>query len=234
MQSKIGIFHSLSKEIKESLLIVAREDAPSQRLIDQTSLSKQRAHKRRKEELLLEHNMNKASEKYIDALYYHEMFHSVACWKTKKDVNSQLKRLKSKTAKMSALKENIRMRVIGLGWKDLATPWSKNGVEFTSNELMNHLKLIIEQERTRIIPSKFQPDISKRKDLPQLGTRIMNIQDFDINRQSNTQSFEKNAMNVRNEREALGFGDRYTEMQPTSRPNIDIHLLGKRLEICEK
>ena len=70
--------------------------------------------------------------------------------------------------------------------------------------------------------------------LPQLGTKTIKIQDLDINRQSNTQAFEHNTMNVRNEREALGFGDRYAEMQPTTRPNIDMHLLGKRLEICEK
>ena len=40
--------------------------------------------------------MNKTSEKYIDALYYHDMFNSVACWKTKKDANSQLIKLRRK------------------------------------------------------------------------------------------------------------------------------------------
>ena len=132
------------------------------------------------------------------------------------------------------MKKNIRICVIGLGWNYLATPWSKSGIELTSNELMNHLKLIIEQERTRNIPVKPPPDIPKRKDLPQLGTKTINIQDLDINHQSNTQSFEHNAINVQNERETLGFEDRYAEIQPTSRPNIDIHLLGERLEICEK
>ena len=49
----------------------------------------------------------------------------------------------SKCAKFIGLKENIQMRVIGLGWTDLATAWSKNGKEFTPKELTDHLKNII-------------------------------------------------------------------------------------------
>ncbi len=78
----------------------------------------------RKEELLRARSIATASELYIDALYYHEMFHSASCWK-QTDVRSELGNLKNKSTKLDALKENIKMRVIGLGWEDLRTPWSK-------------------------------------------------------------------------------------------------------------
>ena len=72
--------------------------------------------------------MRKSNESYIDDLYYHDMYYQAACWKTSQSVDCELKKLKSKSAKLVALKDNIHMRVIGLGWEDLATPWSKNGI----------------------------------------------------------------------------------------------------------
>ena len=44
----------------------------------------------------------------------------------------------------------------------------------------------------------------------------------------------KNAQDTRNKRKAIGVGDRYAGLQPMSRPNIDQHLVGKRLDVCEK
>ena len=39
--------------------------------------------------------------------------------------------------------------------------------------------------------------------------------------------------NKKSEREATGIGDQYSTLQPTSMPNIDIDLIGKRLDIFE-
>ena len=90
---------------------------------DKTALLKQRQEKQRKEELMHEKCMKKASESFIDALYYHEMFGSAACWMTVSSVDRELRKLQSKSSKITALKDNIRIRVLGLGWIDLATPW---------------------------------------------------------------------------------------------------------------
>ena len=128
--------------MRNSLLLVAREDREKIRKFDASALEKQRAEKQRKEELLKEHGLEKASEAYIDGIYYHEMYHSYTCWKTSSLVDRELNRLKSKNANLNALKENIRMRALGFGWKDLAAPWSKNGKYFTPNQLTTHLKNI--------------------------------------------------------------------------------------------
>ena len=55
-----------------------------------------------------------ASDHYIDSLYYHEIFNSDACWTTATIINAELKKIKSKSAKLSVSKEQIRIRVIGL------------------------------------------------------------------------------------------------------------------------
>ena len=86
-------------------------------------------------------------------------------------VDKELDKLTSKNAKLNALKENICMRVLGLGWKDLATLWSKNGKEFTPNQLTTHLKNNVSHQRTRVIPGKPLVELPKRKILPSLGTK---------------------------------------------------------------
>ena len=119
--------------------------------------------------------MKKASESFIDALYYHEMFGSASCWMNIPSVDCELRKLKSKSAKITALKENIRIRVLGLGWEDLATPWSINGKDLTSDELAKHLKSIIKEQRKRSIPSKPPIPLPERKNLPILGTKTLDL-----------------------------------------------------------
>ena len=90
-------------------------------------------------------------------------------------VNYELGKLTSKTSKIDALKENIRMRVLGLGWSDMATPWSRNGKVLTLSELSAHPKLIIIQQRRRPIPDKPPVILPERKLLPKLGTEVKDL-----------------------------------------------------------
>ena len=55
------------------------------------------------------------SENYIDVLCYNETFSSAECWNTSASVDRYLKNLNSNSSKILALKDNISMRVIGLG-----------------------------------------------------------------------------------------------------------------------
>eukprot|EP00957_Ditylum_brightwellii_P110304 8413040-Ditylum_brightwellii.AAC.1 len=85
-------------------------------------------------------------EEYIDALYYLDIYGSEACWKTAGIVDTELKKLTSKIAKLRVLKENIWIQTIGLGWKDLSTTWSNYGVEHTPTQLALHPNMMTEQE----------------------------------------------------------------------------------------
>ena len=50
--------------------------------------------------------------------------------RTAGDVLKKFDKLKSEAVQREAVKEQIRIRVIGLGWKDLRHAWSKNGVAY--------------------------------------------------------------------------------------------------------
>ena len=107
----------------------------------------------------------------------------------------------------------------------MATPWSRNGKVLTVTELTAHLKLIIVQQRKRTIPDKPPVTLPERKSLPKLGTEVKDLIEINLGKDEDRDRFEKNAHSIRIEREKLGIGDRYAEMQPTSIPKIDKPLL---------
>jgi hypothetical protein len=231
-RGKDGIFHCLSTEMRQSLLTMCMQNVEATRDADRTALNAQRAAKRRKEELAREASMAKGQEAFIDALYYHEMYHSPACWKTAAAVDRELAKLTSKTSQLDALKENIRMRVIGLGWPDLETAWSKGGKAYSIEHLTAHLKTIIVAGRSREIPPKPPLPLPKRKELPMLGTQARDATALELLQLSKGDAFETEAHRIRAEREAAGVGDSCAERQQRTAPPVDATLLGKRLEIC--
>ena len=79
----------------------------------------------------------------------------------------------AETRKVAELKEQIRIRVVGLAWEDLKTAWSKGGDAFGSAHLLAHLKLIIAEQSKRPIPTTPPVPIMERKALPQLGTEVV-------------------------------------------------------------
>ena len=191
-------------------------------------LAAQRAARQRKEEIARERGEAAATEAIIDALYYHEMFHSAARWKTAAVVDREVNALSSKSAKLEALKEQIRMRSLGLGWTDYAIAWSKDGKERTPAELAAHLKECIRGSGKKVAPTVAT---LARKELPTLGEQASEVATLDAQQSARAGHLLANARRVRTEREAAGLGDRYSELQPTTRPDPST-LVGKRLDFC--
>ena len=48
--------------------------------------------------------MTKASESFIDVLYYHEMYGSALCWMSVPSIDRELRNIQSKSSKVIALK----------------------------------------------------------------------------------------------------------------------------------
>ena len=151
----LGFMHRITPELKTAILMMAQCDAPSEMAQERTDLFNQRQARRRKEELALEVGRHNATEQYVDKLYYHEKWGSAACWKTVAVAERELEKCSSKSAKLDALKEQIKIRTLGLGWADLTTPWSKDGAAFTPTDLMVYLKKIIAEQVRRTIKAVF-------------------------------------------------------------------------------
>ena len=128
-----------------------------------------------KEYLLSDKKVLAVSEKYIDELYYNDIFYSAACCNTAAAVDRNMKNLDSKSSKLLDLKYNIRVRVIGLGCKYLSTHWSKNIKAFTKEELTSHIKMIVSNQRSHSVPTKPSVLLPAKKSLLQIGTQAPDI-----------------------------------------------------------
>ena len=57
------------------------------------------------------------------------------------------KRIKTKEAKIDALKDNIQIPWKGFGWKECETRWTVHSKSLTIQELANRLKQLIRMQR---------------------------------------------------------------------------------------
>jgi hypothetical protein len=110
-------------------------------------------------------------EALIESSYYYDMYFSDSCWKGEpRVVKTMLARIKSETRKIEALKANIKMRVVGLGWNEFAITWSQKGNTWSVRELADHLRKIIKAELKMTTPMDPSIKMPKRAELPILGT----------------------------------------------------------------
>ena len=72
-------------------------------------------------ELTREKGFEHDEDEFIEDLIYHKMWSSASFWKTIWAVTEGLKNLKYKKDKLGALKDNIQIRYLGLGWDECKT-----------------------------------------------------------------------------------------------------------------
>ena len=160
------------------------------------------------------------------------MFHSPAGWKTKSVANTEYAKLSSRAAKLRAVKDQIKMRTVGFGWKDLHHAYSENGVEFEPDVLFKHLiDIVLPEQRKRRIPSKPTMQLPSRKFTPQLGTRSSDLQYLDDRYNDMKRDAIEAAEKMRDQLEDDGEVDRYEKLQPTTRPDVNKELIGVEIEM---
>ena len=81
-----------------------------------------------KAELTQEKGFKHAEDEFIEAIIYHSIWSSDACWETIGAITEGLKNIKQNKDKLGALKDNIQIRYLGLGWYECKRQWSKGGV----------------------------------------------------------------------------------------------------------
>ena len=167
------------------------EDAPTTHQVNNDALERQRIARQRKLKLEKELVLENAKESHQLALFYHEMYHLPVCWKDEEQVDKGLKRIKGKGKRLDALKENIKLRVIGFGWKEFKHAWSKDGHPYSEEHLAAHLKSIIRTEKTTVIPDMPYIEIPSHIETPVLGKLTLHVKELDINFISEHDKFHK-------------------------------------------
>ena len=132
-----------------------------------------------------------------------------------------LKRLTSVAAKQRFMRDNIEMRVEGLGVmfaEDFSITWSVKSKQRQVKDLANHLKKIMKAEVKMDKPSKPQVTLPTRRATTIIGTltdevKVVNAQYF-----AEVSKFEEDTERLRQEMEAKGEGSMHAMLQPDTRP----------------
>jgi len=84
-----------------------------------------------------------ATEEYVVAIYFYEQHHLPRCWNSVEEATSTYARLASETARLAAVKEQILIRYLELGWVQAHHAWSENGNTLTARRLLKHLVEVV-------------------------------------------------------------------------------------------
>ena len=137
---------------------------------------------------------------------------------TKEQAYDVCEQFKSKKARLEAVKEQILIRYLGLGWVEAHHPWSeKRGVSrytFLPCELLEHfVKVVLPLADSNTVPSKPPVKLPGLPKLYRLGTRAQDCIDLDNKLSEVSRDFRLKAMKQREQLEDDGYGDELYEMQ---------------------
>ena len=228
---ELGTFHSLPPELQRTAMLVAKENASNNRQRFDNALKKQFAKRQMKEEIGLRKQYENATEEYVVAIYFYEQYHSPRCWLTEKDAKETYLKLGNESARLAAVKEQILIRYLGLGWVEAHHAWSHNNNTFTSRALMKHLvDVVIPLSNKLNVPPEPPVNVPDIPEMGSLGT-VSELAD-DVKKFSDDKITEirEKAGIIREEREKKGDGDRWFERNQLLPPEI-LKLIGFRVEM---
>ena len=232
-EREFGDFHKLPFELKQSLIQTARENVAECKKNYDEALVIQREAKREKEEIALQHKLNKAEDQLIEATYYYEQYHSPRCWRTKAVATREFKALPNKTQKMRYIREQIQMRYVGLGWDKAGHAWSESGTDFSAEELFDHfINTVIPLTKTEMVPPQPPLNWPTPPELYTLGAMGDHAKDLhDSNVEAENELREKASME-RDRREAEeGKKDQWEKRQQIRCPTFNKRFVGFRIEM---
>ena len=160
------------------------------------------------------------------------MGNSDACWKTVGEVTAGLKRIKTKGARIEALKDNIRIRWKGFGWSECETQWTVHGRALTVSELTNRVKEIIRMQNKHKwdVPEKPIAHVPQRKNIVFLGTASKQVKKLDQKAKEGEAALEERSRRNWKGREEGGYGSVHSNMQAPYPPHPD-SLIGERISV---
>jgi len=229
---ELGSFHMLHPKLQDSLLQTSRKNAKKHGARFDAALKRQEDLKREKMELLLAKKLEDKGSNFLENLYLWDQWHHEKCWHTKEEANDQFKALTSKTAKLKAVKDQLLIRYLGLGWVEAYHPWSRNGTDFSPDYLFKFLvDVVIPLKDEKVVPDEPPVDLPAPPEMPTLGTTSCDADGFDENYNERVETFKQKWRSERDSRMERGEGDKWSKMQKDAPPKIDSSLKNYEIEM---
>jgi hypothetical protein len=130
-----GDFPTVTYRVAEIAHLFGKENASKSRKKFDEALAAQQEARHQKEEIALQKKLDQRQGDYTVAIYFYEQYHLSRCWLTIIKADENYKKLGSEGKQLKAIKEQLLMRSLGLGWNEADHAWSKDGIPYTSNQL---------------------------------------------------------------------------------------------------
>ena len=220
LDGEIGLFHRLLIELTDSLIATGKRNAKNLRRAILEALKLQASAREEKVKALQNKKLDAARGVLIDAIYLYQQYNCPRCWKTEEEAFANFEGLKWKKDKLAAVKEQILIRYLGLGWVEAHHAWSYMGHTYTATELLEHfVKVVLPLAEKLEVPS--EPPLKLPglpKSLMHLGTRAQDCIEFETSLGSEEREFRLKALKKIESLEDNGFGDQLEGMQQTLWP----------------
>ena len=239
-----GYFHSLPPLEAHALVQLAREIERELRAVDlahHTELDEYHAQRRKSNSQL---ELDALVKQYALALSFFRRWKergvsSIEAMETALAEREQTDVRKQTQAQLNYLREQIEMRVIGLGFVDFKTPWSSSKDETigTVADLSELLKDILNEERERRfdgdLPEVAVVPVMKRKTFKELGTPTAQAEALATSIKELSPE-ELLALAEAKEEELVTAGeiDVVGDVQPEKPPKLNDSIIGTEVEVC--
>jgi hypothetical protein len=181
--------------------------------------------------LHIEKKIDTTREEYIAAVELYEQYHSVRCWTTRDMARSIFDQLKSESAKLEAVKEQILMRFLGLGWVDAHHPWSAKGEVFNAIHLFHHfIEKVLPLANKLEVPSEPPANFPSPPEMVSLGT-MSELSCMFVGNGDTLENLKKSAIEKRKILETEGKMDRWSAIQRHIIPELDESFIGFNIEM---
>lgn len=228
-----GYFHTLPPTEKVALIEMCRAERKSQCILDRedwSELHTLRTHTRKSNSQL---ELEALIKHFAMALSFFDRYKQRGI-RSENEIVPHLERLASSQQQLDWLREQIEMRVVGLGWVEFRAHWSSASDESIGSvdDLAKHLKEILDDEQDRMIPDVAPAPIMQRKTFKQLGTLTVQAEELSDQRLSvSREQLLAAAVLERQRLEACGILDTVGDRQPKEPPPLNEELIGRKLEI---
>lgn len=228
-----GYFHTLPETEKVALIEMCRAERKRQRILDQSDwkeLHSLRSHIRKTNSQL---ELEALIKNFALALSFFDRYKQRGICSVEA-MASHLQSLGSTQMQLDWLREQIEMRVIGLGWVEFRARWSSGVDESVGSlaDLSTQLSDILEEEQERLIPEAAPAPIMQRKTFKQLGIPTVQAELLGDQRLCQSEGELRAAAVLERQRlEACGILDIVGDRQPERPPPLNEELLGRKLEI---
>ena len=233
-----GYFYLLPPREQHALVEVARTTVRELRALDRADHAEHDTYVTQKRKSNSQLELDALVKRYALALSFFDRWRKrgvadVAAMTT------ALNALANDQLKLNYLREQIEMRVIGLGFVDFTPKWSssKDAEIGTVSDLTTLLRdILMEEEERRVcdeLPQVAVVPIMKRKTFKELGTPTAQAEALSpIIKELSPEELLAQAQEQRAALEAAGEIDRVGDLQPDKPPPLDDSIIGTQLEIC--